>query len=261
MDTDFGDGQVTVVEIIETEAQAAARVRLARARKALTSAPMLAYQLRWDATPLDGRTERGILRELRTPLLTGVTDAADELYVELQRWVLEWAVELQVASPEGWSWRNIRTGAELGLRADASPETAHNLVTSASAWLLWHENAIARLEGAEVYHDDVAGLIWAARGAAGLIRPHRKSDVVTIATRPCPNPMCGAVEVRVEYFGEPMAYAIARGERLSPTPIGSETEEQAANYFASAIAGVSVRCGLCGWSPELRPSQIARWLS
>lgn len=250
---------MTVVEIIETEEQAAARIRQARARKALTSAPMLAYQLRWDATPLDGRTERGILRELRTPMLTGVVDAADELYVELQRWVLEWAVELQVPSPAGWSWRNIRTGSQLGMRADASPETALNLVTSSSAWLLWHENAIARLTGAEVYQDDVAGLVWSLRAAAGLVRPHRKSELVTIATRPCPE--CALDEVRVEYFGEPMAFAIARGERLSPTPIGDETEEQAANYFASATAGVTVRCAYCGWAPELKPSKIARWLS
>ncbi len=252
---------MTVVEIQETEAQAAARIRQTRARKALAAAPMLAYQLRWDATPLDGRTEGGILREFRTPMMTGITDAADELYVELQRWVLEWAVELQVPSPAGWSWRNIRTAEQLGLRAEASPETAHNLVTSSSAWLLWHENAIAKLDGAGAYQDDVATLIWSLRAAAGMIRPHRRSEVVTISTRRCPNPLCNSDEVRVEYFGEPMAYAIARGERLSPTPIGSESEEQAANYFASAIAGVSVRCAVCGWEPELKPSKIARWLS
>lgn len=249
------------LEIVETEAQAAARIRLVRSRKALTAAPSLAYQLRWDAAPLDGRTERGVLPELRTPMMTALTDAADELYVVLQRWVAIWAADLQVPAPAGWSWRNPVTADLLGLRADATPETASILVSSAASWLLWHETEIAALPDVGEYHDDVASLVWSLRAAAGMIRSHRKSEIAEISTRMCPNPLCASDEVRVEYFGEPMAFAIARGERLAPTPIGDETEDQAANYFAAAVAGVSVRCAVCGWAPELRPSKIARWLS
>lgn len=245
----------------ETEEQAAARIRLVRSRKALAAAPMLAYQLRWDATPLDGRTERGVLPELRTPMLTGLTDAADELYVDLQRWVAIYAADLEVPAPEGWSWRNPNTAYPMGLRADATPETASILVSSAASWLLWHEAAIAALPDAAEFHDDVAALVWSLRAAAGMIRPHRRSEIVTISTRRCENPLCHSDEVRVEYFGEPMAYAEARGDHLRPVPLADETEDQMMNRFASIVAGVSVRCAVCGWAPEVRPSKIAKWLS
>lgn len=55
----------------ETEEQAAARVRTIRCRTALRTAPETAARLRLAMTDTAGRTETGILRELRTPLRTG----------------------------------------------------------------------------------------------------------------------------------------------------------------------------------------------
>jgi len=255
-----------VEEIKETEEQAAARIRRMRTRKALAAAPELAHQLRWDSVPLDGHTERGWLPAQRTPLITAAVDASDYLYAHLHGWTAYFADQLQIVGPTAYGWRNLHDpdAPLIGLSADASPETAHALVTSAAAWLLWHENAIADHEDAAEYQGAVAFVVWGLRAQAGLIQPRRnthvkRTDITEYSTRPCPN--CTALEVQVEYFGEPMESAESRGERLDPTPYENETDEQALNQFAQAIAGVTVRCTHCGWSPQLTPSKIARWLT
>lgn len=236
-------------ETQETEEQAAARLRRVRSRKALSTAPEVAYQLRWDGTPLDGRTERGWLPGQSTPLLTGITDAADELYVALHSWVTIWAMAIEQPAPAGWLWRDAIAGVPLGFRAGTDPETASNLVRSASAWLLWHETEIDALAGAPDYQDAVTSLVWDLRAAAGLIQVRQLATVSETSTRPCP--VCGELQVRAEYFSEPLTAAVARGEQL-----------------LDATEGISVRCAHCGWSPErtaagklITSLKIARWLS
>jgi hypothetical protein len=244
--------------IQETDEQKATRIRRVKARKALTAAPGLAYQLRWDSTPLDGRTERGWLPELRTPLLTEITDAADYLYTRLHGWVGYWAGQLDVVLPVAYGWRNLQhpDAPLLGLSSAATPETAHNLVTSVSAWLLWHENDIEALRSGEVidYLDDVPATIWNLRQNTRV----KQAEITEPSLRTCPR---GHLDVQIEFFGEPMESAEARGERLDVAARVGETEEHALNEFALVIAGITIRCTRCGWSPPLTASKIARWLT
>lgn len=249
------------IEVVETEEQAAARIRITRARKALQSAPMLAYSLRWDAIPLSGRTEVGELPELRTPLITAVVDAADELYVHLHGWSAYFGGKLEIASPAPWMSRRS-DGEPRGFRAETTPEDAHNLVSSVASWLLWHETDLTPIEHAADYLDAIATHIWALRAAAGLITPRKRNPIIEgFATRPCPK--CERLEVRVEFFGEPMAYAEGTsGARLDTTPHSrAETQDDIVNELMEAIRGVKVRCAHCGWTADARPSQIARWLA
>jgi hypothetical protein len=269
-----------LVENVETEAQAAARIRKMKTRKALETAPSLVAHLRRVMMPADGRTERGEWKLYqRTPLLTGVADAADELYVVLRGWAGEWARELGEVEPVGEMWRNGQTAhasdefkdaIALGFRAGVSDARARRLVTRAAAFLCLHENAIGLLPFAATYQDEITELIWDLRSASRYVPPARKGAsmqdrlrdgaVVSIATRVCGNPLCGEDEVRVEYFGEPMAYAEARNERILLRDMGDDSD-RALNEFASVLAGVTVRCAVCGWVPPATPSKIAKWLS
>lgn len=250
---------MTGIEVPEDVALAV--LRAARTRKALEAAPELAFHLRWDALPVDGRTERGWLPEMRTPLLTAITDAADLLYVSLHLWTIEWAARLEVSPPTGWLWQRPIGGALLGFRAETTPGDAADLVRSATGWLDNYAADIAALDGDGNYQDGIAHLVWSLRAAGGLNKPQTAPALWEMATRECPNPDCGEHQVRAEYFGEPLAAAVARGERLKPMTLVDETEEEATNAFISAVAGVRVRCAACGWEPPLRPSKIARWLA
>ena len=231
-----------------SEQQLEAIFRRAKVRKALASAPELAYQLRWDSTPLDGRTERGDLPNDRTPMLTSIVDAADELYLGLHAWVLHWATILMKPSPEGWYWRRT-DGLPLGLRASTSPEDASSLVSSASLWLLEYEGTIAGFTEGPAFQDSVSSLIWDLRTAAGLTAQRKPSNLWEKSTRPCPS--CLTASVRAEFFGEPISAATARGERL-----------------VDAVEGIQARCIVCGWVATRRRdgrlitmAKLARWVA
>jgi hypothetical protein len=249
------------------EAAAEALLRAKRARKALAFAPELAAHLRSLLTPSDGRTERGELPELRTPLLTGVADAADELLARLLEWATWWAGELRVDLPVAWSFakRNYqdahpsagyRDVDAQGYRANVDARTAAAIMRSLVIWLIQHEEAIADHPRAGDYQDDVSALVWSLRAASGLVpdRPMREPS-----PRPCP--VCGELAMRAEYFGSPFQAAVLRGERLSPAPSVDETEEQATNRFMRAVDGIEVRCEYCGHVEAASATRIARWLS
>lgn len=266
------------IEVVETEEQAAARIRRVKTRRALEQAPSLAAFMRRQVTRTGGHTERGEWKLYqRVPLLTGIADAADELYVGLRGWSAIWAGTLGIPGPLGEMWRNGQTAhagddyldaIALGFRAGTTDERARRLVSRVASWLLWHESDIDPLHDAVNYHDEVSTLISDLRSASGYSRPARRGApvaerirdgaVISPATMPCP--ACGELAVIVEYFGEPMAYAQARGERILLRDMGDDSDK-ALNEFAAAMSGVSVRCTACIWAPELRPSKIAKWLA
>ncbi len=220
----------------ETEEQAAERIRRARARAALRAAPETAARLRAAGLPADGRTEAGDLPEWRTPLITDPVDSADRLFVQLRDWAEIWASRLDVDDaylPPVWA---LGDGTPRGFRAGTGPVAASTIVHRVTSWLIDLEERISAAPGAEFYFDDVTKAVWPKRTAA------RMHPINVDPPRPCPN--CGAEEVRGVFFGEPMEAAEARGEEL-----------------LSELEGVGVRCAACGWQPELRASQIARWLS
>jgi hypothetical protein len=234
-----GDPMIDVHQT-ETEAQAAERVRRARARAALRAASETAARLRAAGLPSDGRTEADVLPEWRTPLVTDAVDAADALFVTLRDWTEIWAGRLHLEAPAPGAWTR-RDGTPLGFRAGTSQETASLIVTSVASWLLFHEDAIAAADGAAEYQVAVARAVWSQRDRTATTTSRRRI-VMEASDRSCP--VCGLDEVRGEFFGEPMESAEARGEHL--------LEE---------LDGVGVRCAYCGWKPDATLSSVARWLS
>jgi len=251
---------------VEDEAAAEARIRLVKTRKALLSAPELVQHLRASLTPSDGRTERGVLPELRTPLLTGVADAADEVYAVLISWVGYWAPTLKINPPAALlaAWRNGQDSHRsvghsdapaLGFRAGTTPGEARGLVLAATTWLIDVEMEAADHDAVPDYQDEITRLIWGYRAASGLTT----APVRTASPRPCP--VCHEPAVCGEYFGGSLDGAEKRDERIRAYARPGESPEQALNAFLSAVAGVAVRCQNCGWEAEARPSQIVRWLA
>ena len=260
------DQQPDVVETTEerTAREAAeAIVRGERLRRALTEAPGLAEHLRTVVLHSDGRTEAIEFREMRTPLLTGTTDDADELFVVLLEHVAFWAEQLSIKPPMtavAWNTRGgIRREVEdvaAGFRAGTTPEKASALVWTLAFWLLEHDAAIAAHPNAATYQDEVADLIWGLRSGSRLT----SAPVRMASPRPCP--ICEELTVHGEFFGSSFEAAEKRGERLRAyARAGDETPEQALNAFLAAVAGVEVRCDFCGWKAEARATQIARWLA
>jgi hypothetical protein len=223
----------------ETEQQAAERVRRAKAIAALRAAPDTAARLRASGIPSDGRTEADVLPEWRTPLRTADVDAADALFVTLRDWTEIWSGRLNLETPTPGAWMR-RDGTPLGFRAGTSPETASLLVTSVAAWLLVHEDEIAKAPGAGEYHDSIVRAVWSQHDRTPVV--NRRRIIGDASDRSCP--VCGFDEVRGEFFGEPLEAAEARGEDV-----------------VDEAAGVTVRCAYCGWKPDARVSSIARWLS
>lgn len=249
------------------EAAQEARVRATKARKALAAAPELASHLRSLLEPADGRTEGGVLPEMRTPLLTDVTDSADELVRVLAEWGIYWATELGYDQPTALSFlrrdyqdshesRGHTDASIIGFRAGTNSSTARAIVWSLAVALQLGDDEREGHRMTDWYHDEVARLVWRLRMASRLspAKPLRESS-----PRPCP--VCGEYAMRAEYFGSSFPAAEARGERLVPTPRVNETEEQATHAFLRAVDGIDVRCEHCGHVEEASTSKIVRWLS
>jgi hypothetical protein len=254
------------LDTVDEEA-AEALLRAQRARTALRMAPDLAAHLRTMLTPSDGRTEPGELPELRTPLLTDVADAADELFAVLLEWATAWAITFDETEPvaAAYAHRNYQDShpgeghrdARLeGFRAGTTPKQAAALTRAITAYLLPRHDAIAEQPAAPVYFDEVTALVWRLRSASGLTKPHPTREP---SPRPCP--LCGEYAVRAEYFGGTFLAAEKRGERLSAYARRGETPEDASSAFMKAVDGVEVRCSFCGWEADARPSKIAKWLA
>jgi hypothetical protein len=267
--SDMDPGEQLLRDIFESDEARAEReaaeaiVRGERLRRALTEAPGLAEHLRTIVLHSDGRTEAGDLREWRTPLLTGTTDDADELFVVLLEHVTFWAEQLGIKPPltaKAWNTRGgIRREVEdvaAGFRAGTTPEQASSLVWALAFWLLEHDAAIAAHPNAATYQDEVASLVWSLRAGSRLA----SAPVRMASPRPCP--ICDEHAVHGEFFGSTFEAAEKRGERLSAyARAGDETPEQALNAFLAAVAGVEVRCDFCGWKADAKATQIARWLA
>jgi hypothetical protein len=256
----MGDDQVDDVDAV-----AEAIIRAEKTRRALSLAPDLAEHLRTLVLHSDGRTEPGAAITVeRTPLLAGITDDVDALFVLLLEWVAYWADTLEVKPPmtavAAWTTAGgiRREGPDVaaGFRAGTTPERASALVWSLAFWLLVNDGEISAHPTAATYQDDVTSTVWALRAASRLTN----APVRTTSPRPCP--VCGEHTVHGEFFGSTFDAAEKRGERLSAwARRDGETAEQALNQFLAAVAGVEVRCEYCGWTADARPSQIARWLA
>lgn len=246
-------------------------IREQRLREALREAPELARHMR-EKVMNSGRVERGVkVTHQHTPLLTETEDQAGELYVLLLQWVGTWAEELQVQAPSTAvvAWRNYQdshasegyTDATLlGFKAGTTPQGAWALVQTAATWLLLREDRIPAHPLAGIYQDEVAALVWNLRSAHGLTRGRPTRDA---SARPCP--ACGVFEVRGEFFGGSFTGAELRGD-FDVTGLYTRDERIAAAHEAgrkilSAIDGVTVRCGACGWTEKPKPNLIVGWLS
>lgn len=272
-----------IATLVETEEQAASRVRASRGRVALEEAPRAVEHLRGLLEPGDGRTERGVdIRYERTPLLTQVADDADETYKLLVDWTLTWAALLNVPGPSSAivAHRNFQDShasqgfadAEVrGFKAGTTPSGGRMLTQLLTTWLLVHSDQIRTHELADQFHDEVAAQVWRVRAGHGLL-PARPVTVGLFGTdgepRKC---LYGHAEVRALFFGEPMAAAEARGEfdfelaEYRPErPIADEKRDptaRAGRQILDAVTGIRVECGYCGWSARPKVSDIAGWLS
>lgn len=241
----------------ETEEQAFARIRDVRSRKALTGAPDLVEHLRSMVFPSDGRTERGVEHPvMSTPLISGIVDDADELYVLLLEWTATWSEILDRLPPTIFAvgWRNLQdahrsTGytdnVVVGFKAGATPSGARGLVQLLTTWLLLHADEINAADNSAQYQDEITTAIWSLQSkyptrdrGRPTLRPVEHSHYA----RPCP--VCGQEEVRGEWFSEPLEAAEARGENL-----------------LDGLEGITVRCAHCGWTEKPSAVRLARWLS
>lgn len=176
------------------DSEAEARLRSLRARKALGQAPELAQHLRSLVQVTDGRTERGVEVEVaRTPLHTGKTDDADELYVRLLEWVAYWSrlLEFQLTPTAIVAWSNPE--GLLGFKAGTTPGGAAMLVRLQTMWLLGKDLQIGAHPSAGAYHDDVTGMVWGFRAKYGMT-PVRER---LVSGRPCST--CGELAVHASW--------------------------------------------------------------
>jgi hypothetical protein len=109
------------------------------------------------------------------------------------------------------------------------------------SWLLRLEMAIARHALSGEFFDEVSRIVWKYRASSGLTDRAKSTRIWESSPRPCPD--CGETSVRAEYFGEPIAAPVARGENL-----------------LDDVGGVQVRCMVCGWAEQPRASKVVRWL-
>lgn len=246
-------------ELTAEEAAAEKKLREVKARRALLAAPELAFNLRFDAVPLGGRTERGIEVPVeRTPILTGLVDDADELYEVLHSWVETFRTDGK-SSLVGWSAVRYGERTVIGLPANISPDGARAMVKVLTLWMLQRERTIFEHPLAGTFQDEVSSLVWDLRSAHRLTKARDR----VVSPRACPT--CGEFEVGVEFFGQPFTAAERRGE-FDPVGAGTADErrdpgEPAGKAILDAVSGIDVRCAHCGWVGIPRASDILRWLS
>lgn len=238
-------------EVFEDDGRSLAVVQAMKAKKALDAAPDLVAHLRARMLPADGRTEQGEFHRVeRTPLLTTVTDAADEVFIVMLEWVDQWSEALDEPAPIAVhrAWRTAggirRTDPDVaaGFRAGTSPERAAGLVRILALWLNRHELAIGMDPLASDYREEIAAIVAKHRRLSGLdvARPIRE-------TAPFPCPICDQKAVRVEYFGGSMYAAEMRGDLE-------------ADRIVAAASGITVRCAFCGHVEDTSLSKVVRWL-
>jgi hypothetical protein len=243
---------------VETDAQADLRVRSVRAGAALQLAPELVAHIRARSHPTDGRTERGIeIAQERTPLLTGFVDDADEVYALLHGWV-----DMFRGKAPGVAWRRVdRHGVStaIGLPARISDRGAEAMTFVLATWLRQRALMIQDHPAALDFYDEVTTTIWAMRAA------HQLTSARALEVHPRPCPVCGEVQVRVEFFGQSFEAAERRGEF---DPIGAGTADErrdpstrAGKAILDAVSGVDVRCAHCGWTAVPRVSEVIGWLT
>lgn len=230
----MSDEDPIVVAPTAEELAATARLRALRTRQALGQAPELAQHIRGLVSAADGRGEAGAeIRMQRTPLKTGVTDDADEVYVRVSEWVEYWSETLNVPATRARGTRNhqdAHPGADyqdaplLGFYADTTPGQALLLVRMQTMWLLAHDDQITAHPAAEKYQADITSLVWGLRARHKLTQV-RERDVIGRACDLCHQP---AVHI---------------------------------TWQSEELTDVDIRCEHCGLRYEVvRPSDIEGWL-
>ncbi len=253
-----------------TEEQAEARLHVDRARKALSVASAAVSHLR-SMIDAGGRTERGVeVPEAKTPLMSAMTDQADETYAVLLEWVGYFAAEFGEPSPAGdapIAWRMFQASHRsegyadapiAGFKPGTTAHQARTLVSTLTGWLTGHLPRVEHHTALEAFEEEISDTIWSAHGLARMsARTAREAS-----PRPCPN--CGAVAVVADYYRQPLAAADRRREfdgiwnateadRRNPRSVAGQTIEK-------AVDGVGVRCQMCGWTETPTPALIVRWL-
>lgn len=205
-----------------------------RTRTALSHAPELVAHLRAIILPSDGRTEAGVEQRIqRTPLLTGVADDADAVYVKLLEWGRFWfgtfrEVQAPFARARAVTDPDSPVSAPevkvLGFHSGTTPEGARFLVGSVAGWLSNRLDRIAEHAVAKTFFEDVTGVVWGLRARHGLTRFRERP----VTPRRCPE--CGEASVGAVWTSE-------------------------------RVTDVVVACVNCGWFlPAPTPVQVVSWL-
>lgn len=207
---------------------------LHRTRTALSQAPELVAHMRSLMLPLDGRTERGVEQPIqRTPLLTGVVDDADGVYVLLVEWARYWFTEFrEVRAP----FARVRAVTDLdspvsapevrvlGFHSGTTSEGSRFLTGAVSGWLSSRLDRISEHATAKTFFEDVVSSVWGLRARHGLTRFRERP----VTPRRCPE--CGEASVGAVWTSE-------------------------------LVTDVIVACVNCGWFlPAPTPVQVVSWL-
>ena len=207
---------------------------LHRTRTALSQAPELVAHMRSLMLPSDGRTERGVEQPIqRTPLLTGVVDDADTVYVSLLEWARYWFLEFRETRAPFARARAVTdldspvSAPEvkvLGFHSGTTPEGARFLTGSVAGWLSGRLERIAESGPSRVFFEDVVSSVWGLRARHGLTRFRERP----VTPRRCPD--CGEAAV-------------------------------GAVWTSDKVTDVIVGCQMCGWFlPAPTPGQVVSWL-
>jgi hypothetical protein len=108
------------------------------------------------------------------------------------------------------------------------------------------------------YQDAVAEKVWDLRAKHHLLASHPIREPLGRVCDHCDQP-----EMRATFFGEPMTAAEARGEFDVTTATKDDRHDPkstAGRAILTAVDGVSIKCGYCGWEVQPRAIEIARWL-
>jgi hypothetical protein len=211
-----------VIDIEETEEQAATRVLTWRAQAALRDAPALMMHMReLIPTPERGETDQ----HMWSPMRLNPTDDSDAFYSTIVNWVMAWAEYLQITPPAAAiAWRKNDQDAR-GFRAGTTPESAQLLTRLQTGWLLDNFETITLHQFAGTFLDDVVEQMTTIRGRYPLA-PRRPRPVSLAACPLCHEPSVGA-----DWMGYELTY-------------------------------VQIRCESCGWirpnSPK--PAELLKWL-
>lgn len=233
-----------------------ARLRQWRTRSALRAAPALATHVR--SIAVSGNVERGeTLREWTAPMRITAADDLDLFFAQLVDWRSYWQRWVPSTAMASFANRNPE-GDVIGFAAGTTPSLAGVLVRYQTRLLLEWAEWIAERPAAELYQNDITGMVWQLSAKY----PTRGGREKSVSPRVCP--VCGEQGVQADWFveGDPASVRIECalcGHRISVTSVksGATAEWLPQTETSTDPVVIEEERRVLLAKPMLRPSEAA----